>query len=115
MSRIRSLQFTGGHTKRCRPPPQTQVRAKVGVRGDQNPFFARGQFDDRFIIGLLEAAVADVHGVVAGLLEHLSQHGREGVVGEEPHAPGARGSSRSRTASAANCSASRTSASSRSG
>jgi uncharacterized protein YdaU (DUF1376 family) len=74
-----------------------------------------GAIEDHVVIGVLQSDRANVDCIMTGLFEESGERWRKRVVNQELHSPAARGSARSRTASAAKSSASRTSSASRSG
>ena len=81
--------------------PQGEQCAEVGVCGDDDALFGRGPLEDLLVAGLVHAVVAHVGRIVARVAQTVRHQRRERVVNEESHGVAARGSSRSRTASAA--------------
>lgn len=90
-----------------------EQRAQVGVLRDEHAILGQREGEDLVVLGPGEPPVGDVHRVVAGVDEQRRDTPRQVLVDEQSHPT--RGSSRSCTASAANASAARMSASSRSG
>ncbi len=80
---------------------KSQELAEVRVRGHDDPCFShRGPHD--FFVRLAEKpSVAYVYGVMASVAQEARHSSRQGLVDEEPHPVGRRGSSRSSTAAAA--------------
>lgn len=99
---------------RLRLLTQREKGAEIGVRRDQDLLCLSGTIEQDLVIGRLKAEVTRVNGIVTRATKPRRNFGRQGVVDEEPQ-PAASGSSRSLTASAAYCRASRISAASRSG
>ncbi len=92
-----------------------EQRSEISIgRHDDSPLDDCA-LEDHIIIGVLQSKRADMDRVMTSLVEESSKRWRKRVVDQEPHSPAARGSARSRTASAAKRSASRTSSASRSG
>lgn len=92
-----------------------QQGPKVGVGRDEDPIFFTGQAEQDLVFRCLQATISRVHGIVTRLTQLEAQGRREGVVDQEPHCARRNGSSRSRTAEAAYCSACWMSSTTRSG
>lgn len=75
--------------------------AEVGVGGDDDSAFAFGRRQDLGIRCLSQADIANVDGVMFGLVEQSGEKGRLILIEQGSHAGRRRGSSRSYTASAA--------------
>lgn len=89
------------HHRRLGGSELSEDGPEIGVRRDEDSTLVAGTVEDLSVRGLLHPQVADVDDVVPMLDENLANLGRKALVDEEPHAPGRRGNSRSRTASAA--------------
>jgi len=100
--------------RRFRLPSQSEQRAEIGICRDYDPILMRSSSEYCFIGSVLQAVVPHVHRVVPGAAKPLCHFRRQRVVDEKLHGA-ARGSSRSRTASAAYFRDSQMSASVRSG
>lgn len=79
---------------------QREQRAEIGICRDDRPVLLRGARKDHLILGRLQAVIADMHSVMAMIPQPLRHRGRQRVIYEKSHGA-AKGSSRSRTASAA--------------
>lgn len=86
---------------------------KVGVHSDHDSFLWRSRLEHRRIRCACQPDIVDVEDTVAASDELLLYKRGDALVEQEPQAPRRRGSSRSRTASAAYSSASRMSGASR--
>lgn len=86
-----------------------QQPTEISVSGDEHPS-RRGRLGHHLGVGRTEEPeLADMDRIMAGSDEMISNPWGEAFVNQKPHAPARSGSSRSRTASAAYRSASRTS------
>ncbi len=94
---------------------ECQQRSEIRVGGNDDPRFVGSAGEDLLVACRLKSIGTDVNGVVPSVVEALRHQRRDCVVDEELQPPEASGSSRSRTASAAYCRASRMSSTSRSG
>ena len=94
--------------------PQRKQGPEIGVGRNDDAIFVLRALENLFVSGSLERVVANMDGIVASLPEKLSDERRHGVVDEKSHGA-TNGSSRSRTAAAAYCNASKMSSRSRSG
>src|SRR5215813_2574091 len=92
-----------------------QNRAEIRVCRDNNAVLREGFCKDHLVLGRVHPIRPDVHGVVSGRREQLSQKGRQRVIDEESQAEYGRGSSRSIADAAANLRHSRMSSVWRSG
>ncbi len=88
------------HDGREALPAKSEQRAEAGVGGDEDAVLVAGSLEDLLVARRLQAILADVTCVVTGGDKSLRDQRRERVVDQESQ-PAARGSSRSRTASAA--------------
>lgn len=79
---------------------ESEQRAEVCIGGDEEAVLVAGAFEDLLVARGLHVVVADAGCIVARVGEPLRDQRRERVVDQELQ-PAARGSSRSRTASAA--------------
>ncbi len=78
-----------------------EERAEIGVGGHHHALLFLSANKNLFVVCRLQVVVADVRGIVPGLIQLLGEHRRKGVVDQKPHPEAASGNSRSRTASAA--------------
>lgn len=77
-----------------------EQRAEIGVGGNEDAILSRGAVEDLLVVRRLQSVVADVHCVMASRRQLVRHQRRQGVVDKKSQ-PAVRGSSRSRTASAA--------------
>jgi len=94
--------------------PQRKQGSEIGIRRHNDAIFVLRALENLFVSGSLERVVANMDGIVASLPKNLGDYGRHCVVDEKSHGA-TNGSSRSRTAAAAYCNASKMSSRSRSG
>lgn len=102
-------------TDGCRDERTASNVPKSAVRGHDDSTLDGSALEDHLVVGVLQSYCANVDCIMTGLLQESGERWRKSVVDQELHSPAARGSARSRTASAAKSSASRTSSASRSG
>ncbi len=95
--------------------PCGQERAEIGVGGNNNTTLGHCALKNQQVIGPLHVIITNVSSIMPFLMQPLGEHWRERIVDEKLQAGVSKGSSRSRTDSAANRNASRISSPSKSG
>ncbi len=95
--------------------PETQQGSEVRIRRHDDSPFDEGRVKDDFVRDVLQSSGTKMDGVVSCSLKDARNLWRERIVDQELHPVESKGSSRSRTASAAKRRASMTSSASRSG
>jgi hypothetical protein len=91
--------------RRLRTLAERQQRSEIGIGREDDTAFVEGGLQDDRISGEVQPPASDVNGIMAAAPQVVGDFRRQRVVDEELHRGESRGSSRSRTASAAKCSA----------
>src|SRR5262245_24758455 len=94
---------------------QLKGEVESTARRDNNQAFSSGSIEDLLVPCVLKIEFSDVHGILLSVAQLIGKRRGQRPIDEQLHCLAASGRVRSRTASAANSSASRTSSASRSG